>query len=279
MDDALGLARGAGGVHEEQRVACLHDLGGGLVALLPDQILVHEVPAVHHVHADIAAADHDHGLHAVGAGPDQGGVRGLLEVDDLAVAIKAVGGDEQLGLGVVDALPERLGREPGEDHRVDGPDLGRGEHGDDGLGQLRHVDDHAVALAHAQRTQGVGEPVHLAVEFEIGVLALVAGLAFPDQGQLVLVGGLDVAVKGVVDHVAARAGEPAVKGRVLVVQDLVPLLEPVQLVGGLFPVPGGVHGRVPARPLQLLGVDVGLDNQLRERAEDPFLLQQIVQSA
>ena len=279
MDDTFGFASGAGGVHEEERIVGLHDLGGGLVAFLADEVFVLEVATVHHLHGDVRAPDHDHGFHAVGTGSDQGGVRSFLEVDDLAVPVEAVHGDEQFGLGVVDALSERLGREPGKDHGMDGPDFGRGEHGDDGLGQLRHVDDHPVALADAEASQSIGEPVHLAVEFEIGVFALVAGLAFPDERQLVLVGGLDVPVQGVVDHVAARSREPVVKGRVLVVQDLIPLLEPVQFIGGLFPVAGGVHGRKLARPFQFLGIDVGLDNQLRERTENPFLLQQIVQSA
>ena len=153
-----------------------------------------------------------------------------------------------------------------------GADLGHGRHGDGRLGQERHVQHHAVAPAHAQRAQGVGEAVHRAVQFVVGVLALVAGLALPDQRQLVLVGGLDVPVQGVVDDVAARSGEPAVVRGVGIVQHPIPLLEPVQVVGRVLPIGDVVLVRHFLGSLQFVGVEVGLDHHLGQRAENPLLV-------
>ena len=74
-------------------------------------------------------------------------VGNLLERHDLAAAIAAIGGDEQLGLLVVDAVAQRLGAEAAEDDAVDGADPGAGEHRNRELGDERHVERDAIALA------------------------------------------------------------------------------------------------------------------------------------
>ncbi len=53
-------------------------------------------------------------------------------------------------------------------------------------------------------------------------------LADPHQGQLVLAPGALVPVERVVDDVALRAGEPLEEGLLGVLEDLVPLLRPVE---------------------------------------------------
>ena len=57
----------------------------------------------------------------------------------------AVGGDQHLGLGVVDAVGERLRREAAEHDAVGGADAGTGEHRHGRLGDHRQVDVDPVA--------------------------------------------------------------------------------------------------------------------------------------
>jgi hypothetical protein len=108
-----------------------------------------------------------------------------LEGHHLAAAPRAVAGDDEGGLGVVDAVAHGLRREAAEDHRVRRADAGAGEHRDGDLGHHAHVDRHAVAGAHAELAQHVGEAAHLAVELLVGERARVAGLALPEDGGLV----------------------------------------------------------------------------------------------
>ena len=70
-----------------------------------------------------------------------------LSADALAAAVAAVGGDDQLGVAVLDPAGERVGGEAAEDHRVRRADPGAGQHRDDGLGDHRQVDRDPVALA------------------------------------------------------------------------------------------------------------------------------------
>src|SRR3546814_14001671 len=59
---------------------------------------------------------------------------------DLAAAAQAlVGGDDAVGLAVLDASGQRVGREAAEHHRVDGADAWAGQHGVGLLGDHRHV--------------------------------------------------------------------------------------------------------------------------------------------
>ena len=63
----------------------------------------------------------------------------------------AGGGDDHLGLAVVDPHRQLVRREAAEDHRVHRADPGAGEHRHQRLGHHRHVDDDPVALLHAAR--------------------------------------------------------------------------------------------------------------------------------
>ncbi len=59
-----------------------------------------------------------------------------------------------------------------------------------------------------------------------------AVLRLPDQGQLVLAKGLQVPVDCVVDDIDLPAHEPLIERLAGIIQNLVPLLEPVEF-GGL----------------------------------------------
>ena len=64
--------------------------------------------------------DHDHVVDA--GGLRHGHVDVGLEGHRRPPPPAAVGGDDHRGLGVEDPVPQGVGREPPEDHRVDGPE-------------------------------------------------------------------------------------------------------------------------------------------------------------
>ena len=74
---------------------------------------------------------------------------------------------------------------------------------------------------------------------KVGEGARVARLAFPDQRQLVLAPGLQVAVQGVVDDVGLAADEPLVEGRVASRPAPCP-------TSGTIPAPRRAQPRIPA---------------------------------
>ena len=193
------------------------------------------------------APEHDDVLQAVAA--HHGLVGDGLEVNHVAPAVAHVAGDERLGLGVLDAVTQGTHAEPGIDHAVDGADAGAGQHTDGPLRREGHIDDDAVALAHAQGLEAVGEAVDLLGQAGVGIDLLRAVLAQPDEGGLVAPLGGQVAIQGVVGDVGLAAHEPA-EVRVFPLENVVPAAEPVQFLGGLGPEPlrvghgAGVHGVV-----------------------------------
>ena len=152
------------------------------------------------------AVDHQHVLD--GVVPGDGGIRVVLHRHGGAAAELPVGGDQQLGAGVLHPELERLGGETAEDQRVDGADAGHGQGDDHGFGDDRQVDDHAVALGDAQVQQGVGGLGDLALQFGVGDGAAVARLALEVQGHLVSASRRYMAVDAVVGDVELAAVEP-----------------------------------------------------------------------
>ena len=131
-----------------------------------------------------------------------------LERGGGAAPVAAVGGDDDLRLGVVDAGGQGVGREPAEHHRVRGADAGAGEHRDGGLGDHRQVDRHPVAGLDAEVGEGVRGPADLVLELGVGDRAGVAGLALEVDRDPVAQAVLDVPVDAVVGDVELAAHEP-----------------------------------------------------------------------
>ena len=79
-----------------------------------------------------------------------GGVGGFFQGNDFSATEAAVGGDEDFGFAIGDAVGNGGGAESAEDHGVHGADAGAGEHGDGQLGNHGHIDRDAIAGLHAE---------------------------------------------------------------------------------------------------------------------------------
>src|SRR5699024_7396144 len=107
VDDALGLAGGAGGVEDEQGVLGVERLRCVVGGLLGDDLVPPDVAVVLPVHVDPGAAHHEDLLDRLGGAGDavegvaERLVDAVLEGGGLAAAELAVGGDDDLGLGVI----------------------------------------------------------------------------------------------------------------------------------------------------------------------------------
>ncbi len=211
-------------------------------------------------------------------GLDDGLVDGRLERRGGAAAVAAVGGDDDLGLAVLEPRGEGVGGEAAEDDRVRCADARAGQHRHDGLGDHRHVDRDPVAGGDAEVGQRVGGLADEVLQLGVGDRALVLGgvvdrLADEVEGDLVAASGLDVAVDAVVGGVELAADEPLRERRVVPVQDAVPAGVPREALGLLGPEALAVGG---GAFVGLLG-EVGVGGQVGRRLEAPVLLQQVRQ--
>ena len=210
VQHALRLAGRARRIEDEERVLGAHLLGRALRRDFCDLVMVPEVAAG--LHGDGAAgAPHDqHVAHrgAVALGSLDRLVGIGLERNGLAAAQALVGGDDEIGAAILDAVRQRIRREAAEDHGVDGADARAGEHRIGGLGDHRHVDGHAVAALDAVRLQHVCEAADMGVQLAIGDrLVLGRVVALPQDGDL-LGAVLQVSVDAVGRHVQRAVLEP-----------------------------------------------------------------------
>src|SRR6202040_3729358 len=89
-------------------------------------------------------------------------------VDPFAVAVVAVGVNEDAAAGIGGAHAAGLAAESAEDHGVDDAEAGAGEHGDGQLGDHGHVDGDAVAgFESGEIAENCGSFVYAAVKLLI----------------------------------------------------------------------------------------------------------------
>ena len=155
VHQTLGLTGRAGGVNNEQRILGVVQFVGVSIRLVVHQVVVPDVAALSPRHSGVrhrvggaGAVHHDNVLDVVLTGACFVGVD--LHGNDLAAAVLAVGGDENLRAGVFHTELQRLGGETTEHERVNRTNTRAGEGEDNGFGDDGQVDDHAVTLAHAQ---------------------------------------------------------------------------------------------------------------------------------
>ena len=114
-------------------------------------------------------------------------------------------------------------------HRAD---AGASEHGNGRLGNVRHVNEHSIALLASIALQDTREDADFAVKLMIGEHAPFAGLAFPNNGGFVAARAGEMPVQAVLGDIELAANEPFGKRRPPI-ENLCPLLPPQQ-IGGLF---------------------------------------------
>ena len=247
VQDALRLGRRAARVQDVQRVLGVERGGLALRVRRLHDLVVEDV-AVAHRAVDLRVAHDDRGR-----GRHADLVAGLFDRRGLALAARAVDGDQRPGLGDLHALLDGLRREAAEDDVVRGADPRAGEHRDDDLGDHRQVDPDDIALLDALVAQRVGEALDVGVELGVGDVALLALLPAPVKRDAVAEAGVDVAIEAVVGGVDRPALKPLVERRIGVVEHRVPLAEPVQLARLALPPRHRVGGR--------LGVDARVVEQ------------------
>ena len=186
----------------------------------------------HKRHGRQATVNQQHGARLV-AGQADGLIEQRLVRQRLAPARAPVSAHNHLGLGILDARRQRAAGKTAKHHAMNRPDAGAGQHGKGGLGNHRHVDQHAVAFSHAQRLQAGSHALHFGVQVSKGVGFFKAGFAGNgNQGRLISA-LFQVTVNRVVAQVGQPALEPARKRWVIVVADtvkrLVPLNQPCLL--------------------------------------------------
>ena len=200
--------------------------------------MVIDVAARHHVDGGARAAHDQHVIDDAGADALDGGVHVHLERNLAAAAQALVGGDDEGGLGVLDAARQRIRREAAEHDRVDRPEPRAGEHGIGRFRDHRHVDRDPVALLDAAVAHDVGHAADLVVKLTVGDrLRLGRVVAFPDDRDLVAA-GVEMPVDAVIGDVGDAVLEPAdrdVAGAEIGVLDPGRGGEPVDALGFLGP--------------------------------------------
>jgi hypothetical protein len=195
VEHALGFAGGTAGIEDEERR--LGFVRAGLVQVrgAGHEVVPPEVAARGHGDLVAAAAEDDDVLDA--GRVRQGAIDAALELDDPAAAPAAVGGDDQPRLAVVDAVLDGLGAETAKDDGVHDAQSRARQHRHGRLGHHRHVNGGAIALLQAERFEHVGKLADLAMQLPVCKRADVTGLAFENNGGLVLAMRAEVAVEAV----------------------------------------------------------------------------------
>src|SRR5882762_932481 len=239
---ALGFAGGAAGIHEEERsFGVLRDGLDDLAAIVFQDIVDEEVAARGHgrigsVFSWVALPDKDLvNLLALFRGGANGDIGAGFVVDPLAVAVVAVGIDEDAAAGISGAKAAGFPAKTAEDNGVHDAESRASEHGDGQLRDHRHVNGDAVtSLEPGEIAQHGGDFVHAPVKLlesdDRGGFAF--RFRYENQRRFVFVFG-KVPVDAVVAGVEFAADKPFPKWRVAGVQCGVPIPIPMQQFGVL----------------------------------------------
>ena len=150
VQHALGLAGRSRSIEDEQRILRVHVLARAFRRHHPGGVVIPKVARGLHVDGCTRAFDDDDPVDVAGLG--KRGIDIGLQRHLLATAQALVGGDDYLGIAVVDALGKTVRREAGEG----------------GFRNHRKVDRDAVALLDVAGAQDVGESADLVMQLPIG---------------------------------------------------------------------------------------------------------------
>ena len=230
MLHAFGLAGGAGGVEDEQRMLCVHShrrAGGALASQRLGKGLV--APGNHVAGRGRALID-QHVLDGVATAHGQAFVDDGFEGQLFAAAHLEVGGDDGDRTRVDDAFVQSLGGKAAEHHAVGGADAGAGLHGDHALNRHGHVDQDPVAAVDAAGFQRIGKLADAGQQLLVADAVDGAVVGLKDDGSLVFDRRAHMAVQAIGAGVELAIVKPAVKGGVGFVQGPGERLVPNQVV-------------------------------------------------
>ena len=156
MQDALWLAGSARGVKNEQRVLGIEGLRLVFIAGFGEGHVPVDIATLDPVHILVGSLDDQDVLHRRALVASKSFVDGWLQRAGLALSVAAVSGDDELGLSIIDATRERIGRKAAEHHRVNCADSSNRLHGNYCLGNHRQIDSDAISSLDAHLGQHVG---------------------------------------------------------------------------------------------------------------------------
>jgi hypothetical protein len=203
MDDALGHTGGAGGEHDEQRMAERQTLEFDLGRTAgTDKIgIAHTIADVGHLRS-IGEVANNHRLfdgrqlrHGLGIF--------FQAIDGLAVVPVAIDTDEDLRGDLAEAIQHALHAKIGRSRRPDSAQRSGSQHGDDGFRHVRQIAGNTVTLDHTGRLQRLLKARHFSVERGAGKTSL--DLAFTPENHGIAGIRLLQQILGVVQ---ARVGKP-----------------------------------------------------------------------
>ena len=230
MLHALGLAGGAGGVEDEQRMLGVHGHRRAVGALAGQRLGKGFVAPRDHIAGRGRALIDQHVLDRVATAHRQTFVDYGLEGQLFTAAHLEVGGDDSDRTRVNDALIQSLGGKTAEHHAVGGADAGAGLHGNHAFDRHGHVNQHAVAAVYATGSERVGELAHPGQQLFVADAVDGAVVGFKDDGGLVFDRRAHVPVQAIGAGVEMAVVEPAVKRRVGFVQGAGERFVPDQVV-------------------------------------------------
>src|ERR1043166_5080855 len=144
--------------------------------------------------------------------------QGLIHVGfqrhDRPAAKPSVGSNDELGLGVLDAVCDRLRAEAAEHYRMDGTNSRAGQHGDGSFRYHRKIDKDSVPAGDPVPLQHIGEQAHLMMKLLVCENTLFARFAwrgrfaFPNQSRSVCRGGAKVTVQAVATYIETTSNDP-----------------------------------------------------------------------
>ena len=168
---------------------------------------------------------------------DQRIINHIFQRDVFCATERTIAGDDELGIGILQAVSNALCTETTKNDGVNGSDPCTSQNGNRQFWNHSHINADTIAFFDPIVLEYIGKLVHLGMQLRIGeqAVVIIRIIGFPDDGWLV---GLvyKVPVNTVFGDVEFRAAEPF-DGRLLEIpiQDLVPGLLPLKMAGHFPP--------------------------------------------
>ena len=152
-------------------------------------------------------------------------------VDGAPATHAGIGGDHQRGLGIVDTRGKTRCGKAAKYHGVYGAHARAGQHGEHRFGDHRHVNQHAVALAHTQRVQHACRAIHFLVKLAVGVGFFDAGFGRNVDQRFLIAARGEMTINRVVTQVGFATHEPSGEWRTAEIANLGVRLVPIDQRG------------------------------------------------